>query len=164
MNDLTTTSGVGDALYGLYHRCWDACQDPDDPYGRKPTHRCWEITEYPIVKVTERRIFFREERGGPGYDRNYSIDRAKFDIPGCEQKKPAYHPRLRELLYLTPDIPTFVEQEARVQARVQAADDARRSIPELRRAMADAHPDRGGDRDTFMAARRRYLAAKGGAA
>jgi hypothetical protein len=65
MDEITTTN-AGAAklghLYSLWHRCWDACQDPDDPYGRKPTHRCYEVVTWPITKVTAKRIYFR---GGP---------------------------------------------------------------------------------------------------
>ena len=39
--DEIATSAIGDALFSRVHRCWDACQDPDDPFGRKPTHRCY---------------------------------------------------------------------------------------------------------------------------
>jgi hypothetical protein len=77
-------------------------------------------------------------------ERTYFIDRSAFDADGN-----AHHRGLRELLHLTrPEIPgggTRPEPK---------------TISELRREMADAHPDRGGDRDAFMAARGRYLAAK----
>ena len=125
-------------LYRLYYRCADACQDPDDPYGRKPTHRCYEVIAYAITKVTATRIYFRD-----GYDRRYFIDRAKFAADGR-----AYHCKLAEVLHLAPpEIPGRTRVEPK-------------SVSELRREMADAHPDRGGNRDTFQEARSRYLAAK----
>jgi hypothetical protein len=34
------------------------------------------------------------------------------------------------------------------------------SLPELKQAMADAHPDRGGTDEAFIAARQRYQKAK----
>lgn len=137
MTDIVTDP-TPPALYMLWHRCWDTCQDPGDPYGRSPDHVCWEVHEYPITKVTATRIYFRERRGG----RNYFLQRDAFDAEGR-----AYHRRvLGGALHLTPP---------EVPSRAKPV-----SLADLRRAMADAHPDRGGDRDTFMAARGRYEAAK----
>lgn len=132
VTDLTAT-----ALYELYYRCADACQDPDDPYGRSPDHVCHSITVYGITKVTAERFYFGDWRG-----RSYFIARTAFDQDGR-----AFHRGLRTFLHLTePEIPRRPKPV---------------SLSDLRRQMADAHPDRGGDRDTFQAARARYIAAKG---
>lgn len=135
MNDLVTNTEP-DALYELYYRCSDACQDPGDPYGQSPDHRCYSTTTYSITKVTATRIYFCDR-----YGRKYCLARTAFDEDGR-----AFHRGLRKSLYLTePEIP---------RGRKPA------SVSDLRRQMADAHPDRGGDRDTFMAARARYVSAK----
>ncbi len=128
-------------LYRLWYRCSDGCQDPGDPYGRSPDHRCHSVIPYRITKVTEKRIYFRDH-----YSRSYFIARAAFDDEGH-----AFHRGLRERLHLTPP-------------EIPGSNWTARTLSVLRREMADAHPDRGGDRDTFMAARRRYVAARGGAA
>jgi hypothetical protein len=151
--DEIAQSDIGEALYSIYHRCWDACQDPDDPYGRKPTHRCYALITYPIVKVTAKRIYFRHPQGtAMERDRIYHIDRAKFAADGH-----AYHRAIREGLYLTPDLIHYWQQQEDKVARLGTP----KTVSELRREMADAHPDRGGSRDTFMAARATYLRAKG---
>lgn len=123
-------------LYCLYYRCADACQDPGDPYGRSSDHRCYEILTYSVEKTTATRIYFRDWRGN-----SYFVDRRKIDDTGA-----VYHHGVRDRLHLTPpEIPTRAKP---------------RTLAELRREMADAHPDRGGDRDAFQAARARYENAR----
>lgn len=122
--------GTSACLYRLYYRCWDDCR-----WDIEPDHQCYEVLSCPITKTTAKRIYFLV-RG-----RSYFVVRADFDTDGH-----VWHRPLHDQLYLTPpEIPGRPKPK---------------SIPELRREMADAHPDRGGDRDTFMAARARYLAAK----
>lgn len=131
------------ALYALHYRCRDACQDPGDPYGRSPDHRCHDVASYPVTKVTAQRIYFhggtyctKNER-----ERTYFVSRSAFDAEGR-----ARHRALGDVLHLTPP---------EIPRRAKPA-----SLSDLRRQMADSHPDRGGDRDTFQAARNRYLAAR----
>lgn len=144
MNDQIAASEnpVGTALYGLFYRCWDACQDADDPYGRSPDHRCYIVTTFPVTKTTATRIYFRVVSGTEMQrEKGYFIARAAFNADGK-----AYHRGLAENLYLSPP---------EIQSRPQP-----KTVAQLRREMADAHPDRGGDRHAFQLARARYLAAK----
>lgn len=136
MTTVDVTTDEPTALYRRWYRCADACQDPGDPYGRSPEHQCWTVLTYDITQVTAARIYFRDD-----YDRRYFVDRSKIDDNGS-----FYHRKIGDRLHLTPpEIPT--------RAR-------RKGLSELRREMADAHPDRGGDRDTFQAARTRYESAR----
>lgn len=157
MSEIETTA-IGEALYSVWHRCWDACQDPDDPYGRKPTHRCYELLEYPITKVTAKRIYFRHPRGtARERERDYFIARDEFTVERADGTTGiAYHSSLRELLYLDPNAcPRWRNQVERLERLANQP-----TVSELRKAMANAHPDRGGDRESFETARRAYLAAR----
>ena len=59
-----------------------------------------------------------------------------------------YHRGMRQLLYLEqPKLPDNYHRP--------------KSLTELRREMADCHPDRGGSAAEFRAAHARYAAAKG---
>lgn len=96
----------------------------------------YEIIRYPITKKTPRRIYFTD-----GYGRTGFVDRQKIEADG-----EIYHHYPRRRLHLTPpEIP---------------ARPAKPTLPELRRAMADAHPDRGGTDAAFIAARQRYERAR----
>ena len=116
------------------YELWDANWD-DGPFGN------WQILEHPITKKTAKRIYFTYSTGGhrPGY-----VDRQQLEAAG-----EIYHGYTRRRLHLirpeTPQRP------------------ARSSLTELKQAMADAHPDRGGNDEAFIAARRRYEAAKAAA-
>jgi hypothetical protein len=127
----------------------------------EPTER-W-IVEVPIVKKTAKRIYYdkatldnRRYDGDPvtlGF-----IDRAAFERDGK-----AWIPGAR-----------WWSHGARFYATREAAELALYGDPKpqpapadlsaLRQAMADAHPDRGGTRAEFMAARQQYIRAKAGAA
>lgn len=113
------------------YELWDANWD-DGPMGN------WQILQHPITKKTARRIYFTYSTGGrrTGY-----VDRQKIEADG-----EIYHGYTRRRLHLAPpDIPNRPKPP---------------SLPELRKAMADAHPDRGGSDEAFIAARRRYEAAQ----
>jgi len=135
-----------EALYRLFDSCYDSCQGLNDPYGRSPDHQCYTVIPYKVTKVTARRIYFCDHHG-----RGYLIERAAFDAEGR-----AHHRKIGSALYLAPPaLPSRSLPETRPTENCSPE-----TISELRRAMADAHPDRGGDRDAFDAARTRYLAAK----
>lgn len=135
MADIATLPDLG-CLYRLHDRCWDGCWDYDFG-GIKPDHQCYSVLSYPILKATAKRIYFKD-----WCDRKYFIDRAAFDAEGA-----AYHRGLRERLHLTPpEVP---------------AQSKHKTVSELKREMAEAHPDRGGTDEAFIAARRRYLRATG---
>lgn len=96
----------------------------------------WEILRYPITKKTAKRIYFTDHYGRTGY-----VDRQRIEADG----EIFYRPAAR-LLYLTePEIPHRPKPP---------------SLTELKQAMADAHPDRGGTDAEFIAARQRYERAR----
>ncbi|MFB7867406.1 hypothetical protein [Streptomyces sp. NPDC056069] len=113
------------------YELWDANWD-DGPLGN------YTILEHPITKKTPKRIYFTYSTGvhRAGY-----VDRQKIEADG-----EIYHGYTMRRLHLAPpEIP----QQAK-----------RPSVADLRKAMADAHPDRGGTDEAFIAARARYERAR----
>ena len=113
------------------YELWDANWD-DGPMGN------WQILEHPITKKTAKRIYFTYSTGG---HRSGYVDRQKIEADG--EIYHGYTPR--HLHLVRPEIPDHSKQP---------------SLPELKQAMADAHPDRGGTDAAFIAARQRYERAK----
>jgi hypothetical protein len=96
----------------------------------------YKILRHPITKKTAKRIYFTLSNGGSSY-----VDRQRIEADG-----EVYHGYSRRRLHLTqPEIPSKPQPP---------------SLPELRKAMADAHPDRGGTNEAFIAARQRYERAR----
>jgi hypothetical protein len=96
----------------------------------------YQILAHPITKKTTKRIYFRLLNGRTGY-----VDRQRIEADG-----EIYHSYTYRRLHLTkPEIPTRPQPP---------------SLAELKTAMAAAHPDRGGTDEAFIAARRRYEAAR----
>lgn len=96
----------------------------------------YQILRHEITRKTPKRIYFTYGNGRSGF-----VDRQRIEADG-----EIYHGyTLRRLHLAPPEIPT--------QAKPP-------SLPELRRAMADAHPDRGGSDEAFIAAQQRYEAAR----
>jgi hypothetical protein len=96
----------------------------------------WQILAHPITKKTTKRIYFEYLNGRKGF-----VDRQKIETDG-----EIYHGyTLRRLHLSLPEIPHQLESTP---------------LAELKQAMADAHPDRGGTDATFIAARTRYERAK----
>ncbi|WP_128977262.1 hypothetical protein [Streptomyces roseicoloratus] len=96
----------------------------------------WKILRHEITRKTARRIYFTLDNGRTGY-----LDRKKIESEG-----EIYHGRTCRHLHLTPPgIPRPPKPP---------------SLTELRKAMADAHPDRGGSSEAFIAARARYERAR----
>lgn len=96
----------------------------------------WQILAHPITKKTAKRIYFTYLNGRPGV-----VDRQRI-----EADREIYHGYTRRRLHLTPpEIPTGPKPP---------------SLSELRKAMADAHPDRGGTDEAFIVARQRYERAR----
>lgn len=113
------------------YELWDANWD-DGPLGN------YQVLAHPITKKTPKRIYFTYSTGGhrAGY-----VDRQRIETDG-----EIYHGYTLRRLYLAPpEIPTRPKPT---------------SLPELKAAMADAHPDRGGSDAEFIAARQRYERAK----
>lgn len=95
----------------------------------------YEIRRHPITRKAPRRILFTF------MDRPSFVDRERIEADGA-----IYHRPLRCLLYLAPpELPTHPEPA---------------SLQTLRRAMADAHPDRGGTETAFMTAHTAYQEAR----
>lgn len=96
----------------------------------------YQIRRYEITRKTAKRIYF-----SLGYDRFGFVDRQRIEADGQ-----VFYRQTNCRLYLTPpEIPTRPK---------------RPSLPELRKAMAAAHPDRGGTDEAFIVARRRYEHAR----
>jgi hypothetical protein len=113
------------------YELWDANWD-DGPMGN------WQILQHPITKKTAKRIYFTYSTGG---HRAGCIDRQRIEADG-----EIYHGYTLRRLHLTPpEIPGRPKQP---------------SLAELKAAMADALPDRGGCDVAFIAARARYEKAR----
>ena len=144
---MPSPGGITERPTHLYYQrwaCWDGCPPREDGYGILAGHDCYEIVACPITRITAKRIYFRD--GGPGKwrgEQEWFVDRAAIEGNGDG----VYHRRMRETLELQPP-------ELRRYRRRS------KSVAELRREMADCHPDRGGDPAEFRAARARYAAAK----
>jgi len=96
----------------------------------------YQILRHPITKKTAKRIYFTLTNGRSGF-----VNRQKIEADG-----EIYHRYTLRRLHLTPpEIPSRSKPP---------------SLPELRKAMADAHPDRGGTGAEFIAARQRYERAR----
>ncbi|MDX3354725.1 hypothetical protein PV703_15705 [Streptomyces sp. ME01-24h] len=95
----------------------------------------WQILRHEITRKTARRIYF-DFRGRTAF-----VDRHRIETDG----EVFYRAAARRLYLAEPEIPHQPKPL---------------SLPELRKAMADAHPDRGGSNEAFIAARTRYEAAR----
>ena len=133
-------------------------------YGTTAETRRW-VQEVPIVRKTARWIYYTSD----------SWDRVEAVVsPGCISRRefeadtrcptgvipiPGAHPGSAGRLFFATR--QAAEHHLYRGERERAGQAARgvSFIKELRRAMADAHPDRGGTADQFIAARCRYQAA-----
>jgi hypothetical protein len=96
----------------------------------------YQILRHEITKRTPKRIYFRYGNGRTGF-----VDRQRIETDG-----EVYHGyTLRRLHLKPPELPDYRKTPL---------------LAELRAAMAEAHPDRGGTEAAFIAARARYEAAK----
>lgn len=96
----------------------------------------YTVLRHEITKKTPKRIYFTYLNGRTGF-----VDRQRIEADG-----EIYHGYTNHRLHLAP--PEIPHQPKRP------------SLPELRKAMADAHPDRGGTDEAFIAARARYERAR----
>lgn len=96
----------------------------------------WQILRHEITRKTAKRIYFTR----CGYRKGF-VDRQRIEANG----EIFYRPIARTLYLAEPEIPHRPKPP---------------SLPELRKAMADAHPDRGGTDAEFIAARQRYERAR----
>ena len=116
--------------------------DWDEPYDDAFAKGSWVRREYRITRKTAARVYYvKDYRGGEGF-----ADRAALERDGQVRLRYEYVGQSHRTLHVEPPpIPT----------RQNPA-----NLSELRKQMADAHPDRGGDREAFEAARASYLRAK----
>ncbi|MFJ4637635.1 hypothetical protein ACIP69_18675 [Streptomyces hygroscopicus] len=119
------------AVTEFLYELWDANWD-DGPLGN------WQILRHEITRKTAKRIYFTFGNRGR---RSGFVDRQRIEAEG----ELFYRPAGRTLYLAEPDIPRQPKPP---------------SLPELKRAMAEAHPDRGGSNEAFIAARRRYEQAR----
>ena len=111
-----------------------------------------EVVPFPVTKVTLKFIFYVRE-----YDRTGRIDREAFERDGQIRTRHYWH-KDWHLFAAADDAERYISSDGRTQAERGEA------VRALRMEMADAHPDRGGTPEGFMAARARYeRAANGGA-
>ena len=104
----------------------------------------WHRKTYKVTRKTAKRVYYVKDgyRNSEGF-----VDRATLERDGKVELRYEYAFQDGRTLYAQPPpIPDRGPRPADLSA--------------LKRAMADAHPDRGGDRDTFQAARTAYHRAK----
>lgn len=95
----------------------------------------YQVHRHEITRKTAKRIYFNL-RGRTAF-----VDRQQIEADG----ETFYRPHSRTLYLAEPEIPGRPKPP---------------SLPELRKEMADAHPDRGGTDAEFIAARKRYEQAR----
>lgn len=116
--------------------------------------RRW-VQGVPIAKKTAKRIYYQDDRGHPGdIIKLRYIDRAKFERDGKIRIPDASYYLHGHMFFATEpaaeaDLYTW---NARPVPKV--------AIKDLWQAMVDAHPDKGGTDEQFIAARERYELAK----
>lgn len=138
-------------------------------------HVAKTIVEYPVVKITAKSIMFQraghctaEQLGGPPVAEPPvgRASRAELNTYGAIRNVSGAASRWSRYLYLTPpelDGSTERHQdELRRRDREKAAElrhreKHRAQLSRLRRAMANAHPDRGGTTESFQRAHKAYL-------
>lgn len=131
-----------------------------------------KVVRLPVTKRTPKRIYFLRSSEPGEYETGY-VDRELIETTGW-----AYYHRFDKIYAEPPKLPNdkpFIPppfnpgsyadsdpymdrlQEAIVRLR---QDRALPDLKVLKQAMADAHPDRGGTSEAFIAARERYVTAK----
>jgi hypothetical protein len=130
-------------LYYTWYRCWDGCPPNSDGRGILAGHSCYEVVACPVTRITAKRIYFTTHGSTSRINaREHFVDRAAIERDGD-----AYHREIGERLMLNPPTGNDRLQQPTV-------------IAELRREMANCHPDVGGDPAEFRVAYARYAAAK----
>ena len=130
-------------------------------HGHLAGTRRW-VQEVPIVKKTAKLIYYtsnswdrREAVVSPG-----CISREQFETAGVIPIPGQSHrPGPAGLFFASREAAEVALYRGERERAEQAAPHAP-PIRELRRAMADAHPDRGGSAEQFIEARRRYETAR----
>ncbi|WP_042389674.1 hypothetical protein [Streptacidiphilus melanogenes] len=96
----------------------------------------YEILRWPITKKTAKQVHVRDE-----YGKTSIFNRQQLEADGY-----VWSPRWHTTLWLKePAVATSAKKP---------------TLSELKQAMADAHPDRGGSDEAFIAARQKYETAR----
>lgn len=143
MTEITAAGNVAaiDYIYAAYISSW-----VDDMTGDH--HQA--VVPVRVIRRTARRVYYeRPGRFGRPSEASGYIDRLEFERAG----------EIRTRHYHDYDYHLFASRPA-AEDYVYPAPASGPDLRELRMAMADAHPDRGGSREDFEAARARYLRAK----
>lgn len=106
----------------------------DDNRFYRPPH----AVAFPITKRTPKRVYY--EING----RTRFVDRQQLEADGQVRRVGGWW---------EPDLTVYLSEPTLEQPTGS-------SLPELKQAMADAHPDRGGTDEAFIAARARYERAR----
>jgi hypothetical protein len=139
----TAGAAAVEYLYGTLHY-W-----PDDGLGTEVR----EVVPFRITRKTSRRVYYVRHEYGPGDVETGYVDRVVLERDGRVWRRSAG--------WWADDSELYATREA-AEASLGLAGEATRGVPDLRqlrREMADAHPDRGGTNEEFMAARERYQRA-----
>lgn len=108
------------------------------------------VTPFRITKRTAKRIYYiRDARDSTG--KSGSVDRATLESEGVVTNRGRSYHAVDYRLYAT-------HEAALASITPEPAQPP--TVAQLRREMADAHPDRGGTNASFRAAHARYEAAK----
>jgi hypothetical protein len=111
-----------------------------------------------VTKVTARRVYFMYGEGVPKYQREKPriLDRTILQGTGRDALPKHWNSCYLTLYVKREDAEAACQQHDRRHRYVKPKLD----LQALRRAMADAHPDRGGTDEAFRAARQRDVTAK----
>jgi hypothetical protein len=120
---------------------------PEGPY-----ERVCKVIPFRITRKTPKRIYYvRSERRGEDPQIGY-VDRLVLERDGEVHNRGVHWCKDDSHLYATREL-------AEASLYRHQADEAGTDLRQLRKAMADAHPDRGGTSAEFIAARERYKQA-----
>jgi hypothetical protein len=112
-------------------------------------YRPWGV-QHQIVKKTKTRIFYNKREANTWRETELElgfVDRTEVELPeGQDYYYDKKGRKLRRYWFLQPPLMPQIEKP--------------KSLRELKAAMADAHPDRGGTSEAFIKARRAYEAAR----
>lgn len=132
MSEITAT----EYLYGI-----DSSVNDDTRYYQAP-----RVVQFRITRKTAKRVYyFPDDVGTERSKRERFVDRATLEQDGQASRKSGSWWESDLTVYLKPPVIEQAQQP---------------SLAELKSAMADAHPDRGGTDEAFIAERARYERAR----
>ncbi len=111
-------------------------------HGSGPDWTPTRVVKFRITRKTPRRIYYLPHEWR---DEQRFVDRAVLERDGKVTRKSGGWWESFLTVYLTPPVLAEVQEP---------------NLAELKAAMAEAHPDRGGNDEAFIAARQRYERAK----